>query len=101
MAEVKGKIVSCDRCGAHVFSRTTGEGEADGGFTRWNNFEKLPDGWDLVAVPKSLGWVGCGNAYNGYLQVCPDCHKLWDELVIEGFLKGTKYYKGEEDGNEA
>lgn len=93
MAKMNGQIVTCDRCGAQVFRKCTGEGEADGGWTRWNNFEALPDGWDLVAVPKSIGWVGNGNAYHGYLQVCPACHELWDKVVIDGFLKGTKYYK--------
>ena len=96
MAHVNGRITTCDRCGAEVFSKCTGEGEADGGFTRWNNFETLPEGWDLVAVPNSIGWVGNGNAYNGYLHVCPACHELWDKVVIEGFLKGTRYYPEKE-----
>ena len=95
MAKVNGQIVSCDRCDAKIFLKCTGEGSADGGFTRWNTFEKMPDGWDLVAVPKYVGWTGNGNAYNNYMQVCPTCHKLWDEIVIEGFLKGTPYYKEE------
>lgn len=98
MAEVNGKVVTCDRCGANIFLKVTGEKETDGGFTRWNTFEAMPDGWDLVAVPNSVGWTGHGNAYNMYLQVCPDCHKLWDKLVIEGFLKGTPYYKETKDG---
>lgn len=96
MAKVNGQIVSCDRCGSEIFLKCTGEDEADGGFTRWNEFEPLPEGWDFVAVPKSVGWPGSGNAYNGYLQVCPECHKLWDKIVIEGFLKGTQYGKKEE-----
>lgn len=100
MSHVNGQITTCDRCGAQVFSKCTGEGEADGGFTRWNDFEKLPEGWGLVAVPNSIGWVGNGNAYNGYLQVCPTCHKLWDEVVIEGYLKGTRYYPFTEEKEE-
>lgn len=100
MAKVNGQLVTCDRCGKQIFRKCTGEGEADGGFTRWNDFESMPDGWDLVAVPSSLGWVGNGNAYNGYIQVCSDCHKLWDEIIIEGFLKGTKYERAAEDGTE-
>lgn len=99
MAEVNGKIVTCDRCGNGIFRKVTGEHETDGGWTRWNDFEDMPDGWGLVAVPSSVGWTGHGNAYNGYIQVCPSCHKLWDEIVIEGFLKGTKYYKEVEDGS--
>lgn len=47
MAEVKGKLITCDRgqCGATVFLKCTGAGETDGGYTRWNNFEPLPEGW--------------------------------------------------------
>ena len=91
MSKVNGQIVTCDRCGEKVFRACTGEGEADGGFTRWNIFEPLPDGWDLVAIPKSLG-AKSGNVYNDYLHVCPKCHAMWDEVVIEGFLKGTPYH---------
>ena len=99
MSKMNGQIVTCDRCGAHIFRKCTGEGETDGGFTRWNNFESLPVGWDFVAVPRSIEWTECGNAYNRYLQVCPTCHKLWDEIIIEGFLKGTPYYPEAEDDN--
>ena len=98
MAKSNGQIVTCDRCGKHTFLKCTGEGEADGGFTRWNEFEDLPNGWGLVAVPNSLGWVGNGNAYNGYIEVCDDCRKLWDNLIIDGFLKGTKFERSAEDG---
>lgn len=98
MAKVNGQIVSCDRCGTQIFRKCIGEGETDGGFTRWNKFEEMPDGWDLVAVPRSVGWTGCANAHNGYLYVCPACHNLWDTVVNDGFLKGTPWYKEEEDG---
>ena len=98
MAKVNGQVVTCDRCDKQIFRKCTGEGEADGGWTRWNNFEAMPDGWDLVAVPSSLGWVGNGNAYNGYIQVCPECHNLWDKIIIEEFLKGTKYERVVDNG---
>lgn len=91
MAEVNGKIVTCDRCGAEIFLRTTGEGEADGGYTRWNKFEPYPEGWELVAIPKKTK-AGHANAYNSYLRVCPVCNHLWKHAIYEGFLKGTQYY---------
>lgn len=46
MSEVNGKLQSCDRCGETVFLKVIGEGEADGGFTRWNKFEEAPEGWE-------------------------------------------------------
>ena len=99
MAKVNGQIVSCDRCGANVFRKCTGEGEMDGGFTRWNEFEPLPNGWDLVAIPSNRR-APSGNAYNGYLMVCPECHALWDALINENFLRGTEYYEIREDRHE-
>lgn len=71
MAGINGKLVSCDRCEKTVFVRCTGEGEADGGFTRWNTFEPLPDGWEYHSV------VG---------QLCPECNKEYTSL-IENFKK--------------
>lgn len=95
MSQVNGQLTTCQRCGAQIFRKCTGEGEADGGFTRWNNFEPYPEGWDLVAVPKTAN-TGNGNAYNGYMRVCPDCNRAWNIAVNECFLKGTPYYHVEE-----
>lgn len=39
-----GQLRTCDRCGASVFLKCTGEGETDGGYTRWNKFEEAK-GW--------------------------------------------------------
>lgn len=91
MAKINGQITICDRCKKQVFRKCIGEGSADGGYTRWNDFEALPKGWDLVAVPRSAKTHN-GNAYNDYLHVCPDCHALWDKVINEHFLMGTDYY---------
>ncbi len=94
MSEVNGQLTTCQRCGAQIFRRCTGEGVADGGYTRWNNFEPYPEGWELVAVPSSVK-TGSGNAYNNYMRVCPACNEVWKSAINEGFLKGTPYYKEE------
>ena len=47
MSQENGRLTHCDRCGNTVFSKVTGEGETDGGFTRWDEFEPLPEGWDF------------------------------------------------------
>lgn len=93
MAEMNGKLLICDRCGKQIFLRTTGEGETDGGYTRWNKFEPAPDGWDLASVPE------CPGAKYGSIRVCPECHALWDAVIYEHFLKGTPYYKEGQHGN--
>lgn len=92
MATINGQITICDRCGAEIFRKATGEGEADGGFTRWNKFEPYPDGWSSVTIPKN-GKAHSANAYDSYLFVCPECKRLWEKTINESFLKGTKYYK--------
>lgn len=84
--EVNGKLCTCDRCGAQVFLKTIGEGERDGGFTRWNNFEPYPEGWGTVTIPRT------SNARRGYLTTCPTCYALFHTVINEGFLKDTPYY---------
>ena len=66
MATVNGKITTCDRCGALVFSACTGEVELDGGFTRWNTFEPLPEGWENHFE------VG---------MLCPKCNDEYKSLI--------------------
>lgn len=46
MSFVNGRKYICDRCARETFCECTGEGEIDGGFTRWNMFEPLPEGWN-------------------------------------------------------
>lgn len=71
MAHENGRLTTCDRCGITVFSKVVGEGERDGGFTRWNNFEPLPDGWK-------------GHLETGTL--CPCCNRQYEDFVTE-FMK--------------
>lgn len=87
MSEVNGQLSTCERCGAHIFRRYIGEGEQDGGFTRWNKFEPYPEGWGLVSIPHIK------ETNSNYIRVCPDCSALWNKVVNEHFLKGTSLYK--------
>lgn len=68
MAFENGRRYICDRCGAETFCRCIGEGEMDGGFTRWNKFEALPGGW------KSHLSVGL---------LCPECNHKYTEMLTE------------------
>lgn len=67
MARENGQLRTCDKCGRTIFLKSTGEGEMDGGFTRWNKFEDA-DGWH---------WR------EGFKDLCPDCIKKYDELYNE------------------
>lgn len=78
MSDIKGLMRTCDRCGAWVFMKCVGEGSADGGYTRWNNFEPV-SGWDYI---KDVG------------TVCPKC---WDEYTrfLNKFKQKPPKVKGE------
>lgn len=91
MAEVKGKLCSCDRCGVEVFLKATGESETDGGYTRWNKFESYPDGWTVVEIPVPISST---NRAHDYLMACPNCNALWRNVLNDHFLKGTRHYIG-------
>ena len=67
MASVNGQLTICDRCGTQIFRRTTGDGEADGGFTRWNNFESYPEGWRIVDIPSKNK-----KFHSVSIRVCPN-----------------------------
>lgn len=71
MSEMNGKLVICDRCGATTFRRANGEGELDGGFTRWNKFEPIEEGWKYAReLEKTL---------------CPKCYAEYEALFV-GFM---------------
>lgn len=70
MSELRGKLVTCDRCSKNIFLKCIGEGEADGGYTRWNKFEEAPDGWKYYC---DIG------------KLCPECNEEYISL-IERFM---------------
>lgn len=71
MAFENGRLYTCDRCGAQAFIKTIGDGEADGGYTRWNKFEPL-EGWGMSP---------------NFGNLCPRCNAEWSHTIDE-FMKG-------------
>ena len=67
MSRTNGCLLTCDRCGKQTFLKSTGEGEMDGGYTRWNKFEPAPEGWGS----------------NSGRNLCPECYEKWKELEKE------------------
>ena len=65
MSKNNGRMLTCDRCGAWKFLKCTGEGEADGGYSRWNKFEPAPE-W---------GWI------SDIGDVCPKCMKDYADML--------------------
>lgn len=80
MSEVNGKLQTCDRCGETIFLKTIGNGEADGGFTRWNKFEDAPEGWE---------W-----RYDINKLLCPKCNETY-KSVLNNFISNEMDFKEE------
>lgn len=74
MAEVDGRLCTCDRCGEMVFRKYIEDRDTDGGFTRWNVFEPFPEGWEL---------------HSDTGRLCPACNAKYKSL-IENFMRITE-----------
>lgn len=71
MTAIEGKMLTCDVCGKSIFLRFIGEREADGGYTKWREYENA-DGWTSIHV----GEISLGN-------VCPKCGELLQNAMTE------------------
>lgn len=78
MSRANGQLRTCDRCGKTIFLKTTGEGERDGGFTRWNTFEEATD------------WT---NEYE-VGDLCPECSELL-KILKQNFKREVEKFKNE------
>lgn len=77
MSSQNGKRVVCDRCGEQVFVKTIGDGEMDGGFTRWNKFDPLPNGW----------------GYHKGKDMCPACSSAWNKIESAFMNQELNFFK--------
>ena len=67
------KVTKCKRCGETVFLRYLSKKELDGGFTKIEEFEKIPDGWENSF---ELG------------MLCPVCHEKFESMKKD-FMEST------------
>ena len=81
MAHINGRLTMCDRCGEKTFSKCNGEGEMDGGYTRWNKFEELPNGWDYHSETGML---------------CPKCNEKYNVILEKFKNEVSKFNAGKE-----
>lgn len=70
MSAEKGLLVRCCRDDNFIFLKYLGKGDADGGYTTWDKFEKLPDDWLY-------------ETQFGYLF--PECAKQFKKIMTEFF----------------
>ena len=66
MSEIKGKLISCDRCGKEQFVKFIGTDYLDGGYSKSDTYEPLPEDW--------LWLSQIGN-------LCPDCAGLFRAFI--------------------
>lgn len=76
-----GKLRICDRCGAQHFSKTTGEGETDGGYTRWNNFEEPPRMWGFYEV--GVESINDTRTRKISAELCTACAEKWNAMMAK------------------
>ncbi len=74
MAEWKGMIVTCDRCGAEVRRKFLKEDDRDGGFTHVQKFEPMEADWKYH---HETGWL------------CPICEATF-QRTIDDFMMTFK-----------
>ena len=79
MARQNGELRTCDRCKKEQFFKTIGDGETDGGYTRWNKFENAK-GW---TTERDIG------------DLCPDCTELLN-ILKRNFKKEVEKFKNKE-----
>ena len=79
MAHIDGRKFICDRCNKEIFCKLKGEKTSDGGFTRWDEFEPLPDGWGVKPL------IGL---------LCCNCNKEHDRVIAE-FMGGANDAMGD------
>ena len=67
--KTEGKLVTCDYpgCSEQVMLRKIGEGETDGGYTRYDMYEPVPEGW----------------GYKDNKDLCPSHHQDYLDMIQE------------------
>ena len=81
MSRENGKRIICDRCGEQVFVKHIGDGERDGGFTRWNEFEPTPEGWGM----------------HKFYDLCPACSSAWNKIETQFMNQELNFFKKAND----
>lgn len=75
-----GQLRTCDRCGSYVFLKCIGEGETDGGYTRWSKFEEA-EGW---SKERDIG------------DLCPSCTAELEAMKAEFEQKKKRWQESTE-----
>lgn len=84
MSKTEGEVLTCDVCGESVFLEYTGDKEADGGYTRWREYQKPPEGWNSARV-YGIGDICplCSKRINGAIKAAITCVRDMDKEETE------------------
>ena len=77
---VKGMLETCARCDKTIFLKHIETCSSDGGYSKWDKFEQLPEEW---------------SHHTGFGCLCPDCTSLLKKTLIEfyGYDKAPYWCK--------
>ena len=67
----KGMKVTCDNCGRDIFLHRVEDVVMDGGYSRSEKYEDMPDGWASCYI------------LHKYIILCPDCYKKLKWLITD------------------
>ena len=67
--KIEGQLIKCDypNCEEQVMRAKIGEGETDGGYTKYNKYEPKPEGWGYVDGK----------------DLCPDHYQYYLDMIAE------------------
>lgn len=68
MSEILGKTIICDRCGKTHFLQYKKTDSFDGGYTKIDSFEQMPEGWKLHYDLIGLLCDECDKEYSDFLN---------------------------------
>jgi hypothetical protein len=79
MAEIKGKMMVCDRCGEELFIKEKCPNETDRAFSSQRFYDDVPSGWNHQDVSK--------DCKHSDVLLCPECNHLCESLLRD-FMGG-------------
>ncbi len=84
MPRYEGCLVECSRCGKTHFLKYIGDGETDGGYTRWRKYEPLPEEW-LNTIEIGYLCPICANEFRTFIKnFMGDDKKIASAWKLEG-----------------
>lgn len=87
----EAEVVKCDNCGNTIIRKKTGDEENDGGYTRVNIYEDIPNGWMHERI------------YGKLSDLCPSCAEVFKSIMSKYMTDLAEWLPGltNKDGGDA